>query len=195
MSLSGWFRDYLYIPLGGNRHGNFRTIFNLLLVFLVCGLWHGASWNFVIWGLLHGVFLALERSWFGLVIASSPKILRHIYVLLVVLTAWVFFRAETLEYSMQYLAEMYTWPFDLGIHPAIAILLDKEFYCVFVIGLVFSTPLYTYTYSRYKQLASRIRCCAGLEEVSKLSMLIIVFSFSIMEVASGAYNPFIYFRF
>src|SRR5690606_30613218 len=78
ISLSTWFRDYLYIPLGGSHRGNARTAFNLLLVFFLCGLWHGASWNFVAWGLFHGFFLALERTPFGKLLERMPRPLRHI---------------------------------------------------------------------------------------------------------------------
>jgi len=94
MSLSTFFRDYLYIPLGGNRRGATRTAVNLLLVFLLCGLWHGAAWMFVIWGLLHGFFLALERTGFGRVLSRAPAIVQQFYVLSVVIGAWGVFRAD-----------------------------------------------------------------------------------------------------
>src|SRR5262249_35758768 len=78
MSLSSWFRDYLYIPLGGNRHGSARTYLNLMLVFVFCGLWHGASWNFLAWGLFHGFFLALERIGWGRVLECLPRVIQHV---------------------------------------------------------------------------------------------------------------------
>ncbi|NRF70018.1 MBOAT family protein [Aquincola sp. S2] len=97
MTLSRWFRDYLYIPLGGSRHGPLRTAFNLFVVFLLCGLWHGANMTFVVWGLLHGLFLALERTAFGRWLERWPALLRHGYVLLVVVLSWMVFRATSLE--------------------------------------------------------------------------------------------------
>ena len=96
MTLSRWFRDYLYIPLGGNRHGGARTVMNLMTVFLLCGLWHGANATFILWGLLHGMFLVLERTRFGTWLASLPRPARHVYVLLVILGSWMVFRAESL---------------------------------------------------------------------------------------------------
>jgi len=106
ISLSSWFRDYLYLPLGGNRKGTARTYANLWLVFLVCGLWHGANWTFVIWGLYHGFFLVFERlvgwqrTW------QPPALLGHAYVLLVAVIGWVFFRAATLSDALLYLRGM-----------------------------------------------------------------------------------------
>src|ERR1700674_904218 len=98
MTLSAWFRDYVYIPLGGSRGGEWSTVRNLWIVFILCGAWHGASWNFIIWGIWHGLFLALERlSAVERILARSPAILRNLYVLFVVLVGWVFFRSLTLE--------------------------------------------------------------------------------------------------
>ncbi|NJL72210.1 MAG: autotransporter domain-containing protein, partial [Candidatus Competibacteraceae bacterium] len=106
ISLSSWFRDYLYIPLGGNRYGNVRTGFNLVTVFFLCGLWHGASWTFVVWGLYHGAFLVLERTRFGGWMDRAPRVARHAYVLLAVMVGWVFFRVETLDQAWAYLGAM-----------------------------------------------------------------------------------------
>ena len=88
ISLSTWFRDYVYIPLGGNRGSGFRTSFNLWMVFLLCGLWHGASWNFVAWGAMHGALLTLERSRFGKLIQSLPIVFQHAYVVLFLGITW-----------------------------------------------------------------------------------------------------------
>ena len=94
ISLSAWFRDYLYVPLGGNRLSIARTYVNLVVVFFLCGLWHGASWTFVVWGLLHGAFLALERVGLATAVKRLPRVLRHGYLLGTVMIGWVFFRAE-----------------------------------------------------------------------------------------------------
>ena len=96
ISLSAWFRDYVYIPLGGNRTSTGRMYLNLVLVFFLCGLWHGASWTFVVWGLYHGVFLVLERAGLAARVGMLPRTLRHAYAVLVVMVGWVFFRADTL---------------------------------------------------------------------------------------------------
>ena len=96
ISLSTWFRDYLYVPLGGNRGSALRTYRNLVLVFFLCGLWHGASWSFVVWGLLHGFLLVIERMGLGRLMARWPRALRHAWTLFFVMIAWVFFRADSL---------------------------------------------------------------------------------------------------
>lgn len=101
MSLSAFLRDYLYIPLGGNRKGEYRTYINLSIVFLLCGLWHGASWNFVIWGAHHGAFLILERAWLGKVLKRLPGFVSQFYAVVVVMLGWVWFRADTLDGAVQ----------------------------------------------------------------------------------------------
>ena len=106
MSLSTWFRDYLYVPLGGNRHSAARVYVNLVIVFFLCGLWHGASWNFVIWGLFHGAFLVVERLGLAGRVMRLWRPLRHAYVLLVVMIGWVFFRADTLPAAIGFLKAM-----------------------------------------------------------------------------------------
>jgi len=107
MSLSSWFRDYLYIPLGGNRAGPWRTYFNLVTVFFLCGLWHGASWSFVFWGLLHGAFLVIERVGLGKLLERLPGVVALAYTLFAVQIAWVFFRAEDFGDAGAYLAAMF----------------------------------------------------------------------------------------
>jgi hypothetical protein len=97
ISLSAWFRDYLYVPLGGNRVAPGACYLNLVTVFFLCGLWHGASWTFVVWGLYHGAFLVLERLGLAAWLGRMPRALRHVYALLVVMVGWVFFRAESLS--------------------------------------------------------------------------------------------------
>jgi alginate O-acetyltransferase complex protein AlgI len=106
ISLSSWFRDYLYVPLGGSRVAPARMYANLVTVFFLCGLWHGASWNFVIWGLFHGSFLVIERLGLAAVIRRLWPPLRHAYLLLVVMIGWVFFRADTLPSAVAFLMAM-----------------------------------------------------------------------------------------
>ena len=106
ISLSSWFRDYVYVPLGGNRASPLRTYLNLVIVFFLCGLWHGASWSFVVWGLYHGAFLVIERLGAAAWLERRSPFLRHTYVMLVVLVGWVFFRADTMSQAGAYLAAM-----------------------------------------------------------------------------------------
>src|SRR5262249_10137873 len=97
ISLSSWFRDYVYIPLGGNRISGLRTYLNLCIVFILCGTWHGATWNFIAWGAAHGVLLVLERMGLGSVLGRSSHLVRHVYVMLAVIGTWVVFRSDDLS--------------------------------------------------------------------------------------------------
>ena len=197
ISLSSWFRDYLYIPLGGNRNGPWRTVRNLFLVFIICGLWHGASWNFVIWGLLHGSFLALERGRFGSMLNSLPKAIQHSYVLLVVLIAWVFFRAENLEISLNYLATMFSFPENFSINALIAIKLETEFYFTLLIAIIISVPIFRKLQEKSQHVLSgkNNQALTLGAKVIHLISLAGIFTLVCMEIANGSYNPFIYFRF
>ena len=197
ISLSSWFRDYLYIPLGGNRNGPWRTIRNLFIVFIICGLWHGASWNFVIWGLLHGSFLALERGRFGSALNRLPRAIQHSYVLLVVLIAWVFFRAENLEISLNYLATMFSFPENLTINALIAIKLETEFYFTLLVALILSAPFFQKLQERSHQWLVEKNSIVALVSAKTIHIISLfsIFTLSCMEIANGSYNPFIYFRF
>lgn len=199
ISLSSWFRDYVYSPLGGNRHGRLTTTRNLVIVYLVCGLWHGASWNFVIWGLLHGAFLALERGSWGKVLHSLPRVFQHMYVSMIILSTFVFFRAETLESSLGYLTAMFSWDNGLAIHTRIAIELDIEFYFTLCLGILISTPIFGYVsdHLSYKRLTGwgGARVATITRYFFKMTLLMVLFALAAMEIANGSYNPFIYFRF
>jgi alginate O-acetyltransferase complex protein AlgI len=108
MTLSSWFRDYLYFPLGGSRRGTWMTVRNLWIVFLLCGAWHGASWNFIVWGAWHGLFLSIEHlDTVQRVLSRCPTLLRNLYTVLVVFVGWVFFRSPTLESALDMLAYMF----------------------------------------------------------------------------------------
>lgn len=192
ISLSTWFRDYLYIPLGGNRLSPARTYVNLITVFFLCGLWHGASWAFVGWGLFHGLFLVFERlpvlRWIGKV-----PVVSHVYTLMVILVGWVFFRAETFPQALSFLGTM------VRGGPANAVTADfywnPQVQLAFLAAVVASTP-YPSRAVRWCQSRGRTNFLAGpLLETSELAGLAALFLVSVMELASGTYNPFIYFRF
>ena len=194
ISLSRWFRDYLYIPLGGNRAGSGRTYVNLFLVFFLCGLWHGASWNFVIWGLIHGFFLVLERAGLSRLLVQLWPLFRHAYTLLVVCIAWVFFRAEELPEAMSYLAAMLgvgisdtSW---VQVRPMI---LQPDLLVAFIIGLILATPIYT----RFSQavVIPGLEARVGVYFVAQFSLIFSLLFLVLLAVASTTYNPFIYFRF
>jgi alginate O-acetyltransferase complex protein AlgI len=196
ISLSTWFRDYLYIPLGGSRVSPPRTYLNLLIVFFLCGLWHGAAFNFLVWGLFHGVFLVIERTGLGRWIERRSVIVRHAYVLLVVMIGWVFFRAPDLSYALGYSSALFglqsgaplTWHFDLFLDPAVA--------CALVAGILGSAPWLPRLVAWHSGLAKWENRALGLSlEVAAVAGLAVVFFLSALELGAGSYNPFIYFRF
>ena len=148
ISLSSWFRDYLYIPLGGNRVGGLRTYLNLLIVFCLCGLWHGASWSFVIWGMVHGFFLVAERLGGDKMIDRVWKPIRHLYTLFVVVMAWVLFRSSDITYAWGYYKAMFGFGnSESGVYEYFKYL-NNEFLLVLLLGIVASTPLFVYVGNR-----------------------------------------------
>jgi len=214
ISLSSWFRDYLYVPLGGSRVSPRRTYVNLVTVFFLCGLWHGASWNFVVWGLWHGLFLVIERAQSnrgerrdrgdGLLSAQpsapSPQpfgirdwpVWPHVYTMLVVMIGWVFFRADTLTTAVGFLKAMAglnapaPWPYS------VAWFLKPDLLVALAAGLVGSTPWVPALARDIERQRPALVPTASFASVATLIALLVA---SIMQVASGTYNPFIYFRF
>lgn len=200
MSLSSWFRDYLYKPLGGNRVSPARTYVNLVTVFFLCGLWHGASWTFVVWGLWHGLFLVFERL-FGQSptrpFTNSPilswPIWPHVYTMLVVMVGWVFFRATTLEAAIGFLKTMAGLTAATPTPYTVQWYLTPELWLALVAGAVGSTP---WVPALARSLAANRRPAALTTiEAASVVLLIVLLVASIMQVAAGTYNPFIYFQF
>jgi alginate O-acetyltransferase complex protein AlgI len=195
ITLSTWFRDYLYVPLGGSRREPRRVAFNLLVVFLLCGLWHGASWNFVVWGLLHGAFLALERTAFGRALAAMPRPLRHAYVLAVVVIAWVPFRAGSLPEALHYLAAMFGLGAG-GFAPGpVAYYLDGATALWLVVGVIASTPLCTAVGRRIDAAEDTASGRVGWPAWAVPAALAALLVAGVATVAAGTQNPFVYFRF
>jgi len=198
ISLSTWFRDYVYISLGGNRVGPARLYFNLLTVFFLCGLWHGASWNFVFWGLFHGFFLVMERLGIMSPVTSRKGPLRHIYTLLVVSVGWIFFRAETLERALSFLAAMAGVYRGSGIEYHVSLYLNPWVVLAVTAGIIFSCPLVPTVRQYVEKLYAgtvypgKILAFYGATELFVLSSIFVA---SISLSAAGTYNPFIYFRF
>ena len=195
MSLSAWFRDYVYIPLGGNRASTGRLYFNLVLVFFLCGLWHGANWTFVIWGLYHGFFLVIERVGVAKRLAAIPEPVRHAYLLVVVMIGWVFFRAETLASAMTMLRSMGGGGGYLPTAYSPAWYLTPEVIAALAAGIVGSTPIVP-RLSQWRDAApDAARGQAVAWDLLITATLAMVLVGSIAQAAAGTYNPFIYFRF
>jgi alginate O-acetyltransferase complex protein AlgI len=197
ISLSSWFRDYVYIPLGGNRRGSGRTYFNLLLVFFLCGLWHGAAWNFVVWGLFHGAFLVIERIVRPGERRESGGAIGLVYTLLVAMVGWVFFRADSLSRAATHLAAMSGFGGGDGRAVHASLFLDSLAITAIVAGVIGSTPwLRALGRWRDREVAAggSKSFDVGLEFASVALMLAVLVASS-MQLSAGTYNPFIYFRF
>jgi alginate O-acetyltransferase complex protein AlgI len=201
ISLSSWFRDYLYIPLGGNRAGKFRTYFNLFLVFVLCGFWHGASWTFMAWGVYHGAFLVVERLGLGRALGSTPRPLQHLYTLIVVMCGWVLFRSETFEQALAMLAAMAGFAQGSGELHNVSFHMSNELGLVLVLGAIFSMPLAPKVGEKIRGWLDRdgaavtrttAELLLGPVQIALLLTLLLACS---SKLAIGTYNPFIYFRF
>ena len=184
MSLGSWFRDYVYIPMGGNRVSRGRWVFNIFTVWMLTGLWHGAAWNFVVWGLLFGILLMIEK-WVP-ALQRLPALLRHGYVLLIVMMSFVLFNAESLSQAAGDLGGL----FGFGGVPLVtptAVYYLKSYGLLFLAGAVGSTPL-------VKNIASRLEktpVCAVLEPVALVLLLLVCTGY----LVDGSFSPFLYFRF
>lgn len=201
MSLSSWFRDYVYIPLGGNRHGQAKTVRNLLIVFFLTGLWHGAAWNFIVWGLFHGAFLMVERFGLERGVRASPRPLRHAYTLLVVMAGWVFFRAADLKGALHYLAAMGGVRDSEAPDIGLAVLMNAQVLTAFVVGIAFAGPLLPAIMERLKApragVAPHLPPDLDTRNVHVLPVLPLVIGFvlSVAMLSNSSLNPFLYFRF
>ena len=190
ISLSTWFREYVYIPLGGNRCTPSRHILNLLIVWMLTGLWHGAQWNFMFWGLYYGVILILEKYLWGSKIEKLPAAVQHIYAFVLVLFGWVFFFSPTLGYAGQYLKVM----FGIGAKG----IFDKQgFFMIFTNWLLIVIAILASAPRGYK-LLKKITGCWQSEEVRSIvtcAVYIAMFLLCIAFLVTETYNPFLYFRF
>ncbi|MCK9174059.1 MAG: MBOAT family protein [Desulforhopalus sp.] len=200
ISLSSWFKDYLYLPLGGNRKGAGRTYFNLVVVFFLCGLWHGASWTFVTWGLYHGFFLVWERLYPGRkMLEWMPSPVQHLYTLVAVIIGWVIFRADSIGYAMGYVKAMFSFGRPDLFNSQIFINVNNNFILTFIIAIIFSAPV--------REIILKALNIDSLEDVitgkfsgavwQLLSFLSLgfIYLYSISSILGSDYNPFLYFRF
>ena len=200
ISLSSWFRDYLYIPLGGNRCSERRNMLNLVIVFFLCGLWHGASWTFVVWGLYHGAFLVLERTRFGALVEKMPRIFRHGYALLAVLVGWVLFRATSFPQALAFLSNMLGTATPGAVTQPLARYVTHESVFALIAGAVFATPVIAWVKSTLSRAVSRLPhpACSALTTIGMTLEAVIAIGLLLISsawLAGSTYNPFIYFRF
>lgn len=190
ISLSTWFREYLYIPLGGNRKGKQRTVVNKFAVFFFCGLWHGASWTFVVWGVIHGLLLLLEEY---VPIHKLPKPLGWMYTIMATMLAFVLFRADSFQQGGVIISQMF-----IGFHFEYACMelalrqLTPVFLIVLLVAFAAAQPVKGYFEKRLKCSSS---LTVGIAEVCSYVIAIALLVLCLLSLSGGGYNPFIYFRF
>lgn len=192
ISVSTWFKEYLYIPLGGNRKGKVRTAVNRIIVFFCTGLWHGASLNFIVWGLLNGLFLLLESAKI-INIQKLPRFFRHFYTLFVTIIAFVFFRADTLGDACRFIGRMFTPDFGKTGYTIFMSQLTPMYLMMLAAAVIFSMPVIR-TASEKLRSSGSVRTAGAAEAVSYIASLVLL-ALCIVTLSSASYNPFIYFRF
>ena len=200
ISLSTWFRDYLYIPLGGNRRSVRRTCLNLAVVFTLCGLWHGASWSFVVWGLYHGFFLILERAWLQDFLARRHPLVRHIYAVLVIVCGWVLFATDSLGHAVGFWGAMFGFAGEAVTTREVEWYLTREVRMALIAGIVLSMPVRPAVADLLDRSLTRLR--GAMRDTAELTLstcrmlcLCALFILCMMFLSAGTHNPFIYFRF
>lgn len=199
ISLSTWFRDYVYIPLGGNRVTEARNRLNLVTVFFLCGLWHGASWTFVVWGFYHGLFLVLERTPVGAALDKLPRPLRHGYALFVVMMGWVLFRANTFPEATNYFSALFGLANPAHAQP-LPRYVGNEAVFALCVGALFAMPLWGAIKNAGAKIGRRVPegvrgVYFGAGQVVETALTMVLLVISAAWLAAGTYNPFIYFRF
>ena len=189
ITLSSWFKEYLYIPLGGNRCGIFRQIINLLIVWLLTGLWHGAAWNFVIWGLFYFVLLTIEKLFFKKISEKLPNVFKHIYALFFIMIGWVIFACEDINDIGNYLLSMFG---VFGGADSMSIYYLMTYGIMFIILIIAST---CFPKKTVLALRSKIGNKTKLNFAAEFVFSAIVLILSITFLVGDSYNPFLYFRF
>lgn len=187
ISLGSWFREYVYIPLGGNRVSTPKHIRNLFVVWMLTGLWHGAAWNFIFWGVYYGVLLMVEKYLLMDILERLPRIIRHIYTMLLVMIGWVFFFSPSMGSAVGYIGRM----FGIGaaglVNPT-AVYYLYNYILLFLVLIICSVP---YTYKKFFGFMQRRRSRLGVA----IAAYVAIFVLSAAYLVNATYNPFLYFRF
>ncbi len=187
ISLSSWFREYVYIPLGGNRVGRSKHIRNIFVVWMLTGLWHGAAWNFIFWGLYYGILLLLEKYVLKDVMERLPGFIKHIYTMVLVMIGWVFFFSPSIGSAFAYIGKMFGIGAD-GFINGTAVYYFYNYILLFLVLILCSVP---YTYKKFSRfmLHKKSRCPVAI------ATYILMFILSTAYLVNATYNPFLYFRF
>ena len=190
ISLSSWFKEYVYIPLGGNRKGKFRTELNKLIVFLLTGIWHGANWTFILWGMIHGVANVIEDTILPIgKLKGKGRIIGNVYTWIIAVVAFVFFRADSISYGLAFVGSMFGhWSLDSASLSVFAEQMNVYNIITLIAALVLSYPV-------AGKLKHKLESNTKRMEVVFVAASMVALLLCILRLSSGSYNPFIYFRF
>lgn len=187
ISLGSWFKEYLYIPLGGNRRGNLIQLRNIIIVWLTTGLWHGASWNFIVWGLYFGFILYFEKFFLRKLLHKLPKYICHLYTMIIVTIGWVFFDANNLSSAIEYIKVMFGFG-HVTVDKLGAYLISTNIILI-ILSIVLATDILK------KSIENIMKFFKKKDLVLIVFIEFIIFIVSIAYLVSETYNPFLYFRF
>lgn len=190
ISLGTWFRDYVYIPLGGNRKGKWRTYLNVFIVWFLTGLWHGASWNFILWGLYFGIIITIEKVFLMKWLSYAPRLIRHLYTLVLLIIGWGLFAFENLSYLKDYFRVMFGFK-EVALYDQVTLYYLMTNGVLLIILVIASTPLAKQMYQKLKQSKRGELLDVVLSPIVCLLILIL----STAYLVDSSYNPFLYFRF
>jgi len=190
ISLSSWFRDYVYIPLGGNRVSKLKWVRNILVVWGLTGFWHGAGWNFIFWGLLFAVILILEKTLLKSFVEKCPQIITRIYVAIIILVSWVLFDAPTIQVAVQRLMSMFGAN-ELPLISTETIYYIVSYASIFVLGFIAATPVVKQLILKAKGNTKLNKIINVFEPIVLMALFVLCTSYLI----DGSFNPFLYFRF
>ena len=190
MTLSSWFRDYVYIPLGGNRVSTLKHIRNIFIVWILTGLWHGASWNFIIWGLYFGIILIIEKYFLNKVLEKLPKIIRIIYTLFIVMISFIIFSSDNLSSAFTIIKGLFSFN-SLSLYNSFILYYIRSYLVILIIGIILSTSL-------IKNVIFKLRNKKFLNNIINIIEVIVIFIILLIVTSmliDSSYNPFLYFRF
>lgn len=190
ISLGSWFRDYVYIPLGGNRKGKIKLLRNIFIVWLLTGIWHGANWTFVIWGLLFGAMLIIEKLFLGKILDKLPKIIQRIYVLFIVMISFIIFNANNMEEAIQNIIGLFGANGEIFANKYTLYYL-KSYLIIFIIAIIGATPFIKRTIEKIKENQVMRKIINLFEPVVLIVLLLVVTAY----LVDNSFNPFLYFRF
>lgn len=189
MTLSGWFKDYVYIPLGGNRCSKIKNIRNILIIWLLTGLWHGDSWNFIIWGIYFGIILLIEKFLLKNILDKLPNIIRNIYTLFIVMISFIIFSCDDISQAFSIIKGLFN--FKLSLYNGFILYYVKSYFIIFLMAIILSSPL-------LKKNINKLRnneVFNAIINVFEVIFIVLVLLLVTSMLIDNSYNPFLYFRF